>query len=336
MASFEKSIPSWLGKAAVALGAIIGTAAVWHWWHKRSNHKYVLVSTLSKITLYPVKSCKGVSLSEAQCGKHGLKSGVFRDREFMVVKSDGHFITARQEPSMVLITPSFHSEQLWLDAPGMGTLKVSKPSKRSSVSSDTKEFGAPLVVTIFGENVSALNCGKEASQWLSQYIGKPGIMLVHFPENTSTREPKFYEKWERFKKTDNAIFADLAPFMLMSESSLHDLNTRLIKNVTLTNFRPTMEIKGNQPYEEELWKYVKIGDISFRNVKPCTRCVLTTVDPETGIKDGIEPLKTLKSYKQLQKPEHRKLEGESPVFGIYMSADVYGVIKVGDPVYAVV
>jgi len=326
-----------IGKGILVAGAVGGIAGLGYWYWKKIDAKYNIVGRVSKIYIYPVKSCRGIPLQEARCCKLGFQSGTIRDREFLIVKSNGHFITARQEPTMLLISQSIHGDQLWLDAPGMPTLKVTKPKDKVEDVEESDQLGAPIAVTIWGENMVGLNCGGEAAQWLSNYLGKEGIKLVYFPNDESPRLPPHYNHWDRFKKTDNSIFADLTPYMLLSEASVDDLNSRLKKKISLNNFRPSFAIDGCKAYDEEIFKRIKIGDTTFRNVKPCNRCVLTTIDPETGIKDGIEPLQTLKTYKQMTKPEDRKLEGESPVFGVHLAADKYGqLIKVGDPIFATV
>jgi len=92
-------------------------------------------------------------------------------------------------------------------------------------------------------------------------------------------------------------YPDETSFSLMNESSIADLNTRLDEPVTSQNFRMNFMVKGPVAYEEDKWDWVKIGNVILRNLRPCTRCILTTIDPETGTKhSNAEPLKTLKRY----------------------------------------
>lgn len=92
-------------------------------------------------------------------------------------------------------------------------------------------------------------------------------------------------------------YPDATSYTLMNEASIADLNTRLEEPVTPQHFRPNFVVKGAEVLEEDKWDWVKIGHVVFRNVKPCTRCIFTTVDPDSGVKNAkVEPLKTLKRF----------------------------------------
>lgn len=91
-------------------------------------------------------------------------------------------------------------------------------------------------------------------------------------------------------------YPDATSYTLISESSIADLNSRLENPVSAQYFRNNFVVKGTQAFEEDEWDWVRIGNVVFKNVKPCTRCIFTTVDPETGLKNKkTEPLKTLKT-----------------------------------------
>lgn len=135
-----------------------------------------------------------------------------------------------------------------------------------------------------------------------------------------------------FRPTDQVAYADASPFLVLSEASLEDLNSRLERRVKAANFRPNIVISGCGIYAEDSWNEVLIGDVELKRVMPCTRCLLTTVDPDTGIMDKKEPLETLKSYR-LCEPSEQALCGKLPTFGQYFALENPGTIKVGDPVY---
>ena len=120
--------------------------------------------------------------------------------------------------------------------------------------------------------------------------------------------------------SNQIAFSDSFPLLLISESSLIDLNKRVNEEITLRRFRPNLVLKNTDPYQEDKWETIRIGDCKLEIVKPCTRCVLTTVDPETGKFAGKEPLKTLAKY--------RKFNGEV-VFGQNLIPRSSGKIKVG-------
>ncbi|KAG8228903.1 hypothetical protein J437_LFUL011151 [Ladona fulva] len=134
---------------------------------------------------------------------------------------------------------------------------------------------------------------------------------------------------------DTGALTDATSFSLLAESSVADLNHRLEKEVSALTFRPNFVVHGTAaPYEEEQWDWIRIGETVFQNVRPCTRCLLTTVDPETGTnyKNG-QPLKELKSYKQITEEKLKPFAGESPVLGIHLGLRKPGTVKIGDPVY---
>ncbi|HBL54839.1 MAG TPA: hypothetical protein DDZ36_02830 [Deltaproteobacteria bacterium] len=120
-----------------------------------------------------------------------------------------------------------------------------------------------------------------------------------------------------------AAFSDAYPLLLISEASLNDLNNRLPEPVAMKRFRPNLVVNNTKPYEEDSWKKIIIGECEFQVVKPCSRCILTTVDPETGEFSGKEPLRTLATY--------RKQSG-NVMFGQNLIATIKGKLEVGMPV----
>ena len=132
------------------------------------------------------------------------------------------------------------------------------------------------------------------------------------------------------------MFADLTSAHLLNKKSVDDLNERLkVKDVQVSihNFRPNIVLETT-PYAEDEWDWVKIGDVVFQLVKPCTRCVLTTINPETGIKnEQAEPLKTLRQYHILENLELRKIENYAPVMGLNLGVKQAGIVHVGDEVW---
>ncbi|XP_015687415.1 mitochondrial amidoxime reducing component 2-like [Protobothrops mucrosquamatus] len=122
--------------------------------------------------------------------------------------------------------------------------------------------------------------------------------------------------------------------MLISEASLEELNSRLEKKVQIHNFRPSILVTGCGPHEEDTWNDIIIGSVQMRGAVACPRCILTTVDPDTGIIDRKEPLNTLKSYR-LCEPSEKHIYKSSPLFGWYFGVDKTGTLKVGDHIYKI-
>ncbi|KAK2584614.1 hypothetical protein KPH14_006964 [Odynerus spinipes] len=317
---------------AVAVGAGTAVFFFWWWWNRRTKYrppsKWRKVGELSDLVVYPVKSLGAIRCTSMECTRLGLKSGWLRDRTLMVINLDGNFVTGRQYPKMVQVSPSISGSVLTLRAPGM--LSVSVDLSRSR--------GKGFRAAIWGQAVPACDCGEEAARWLSRFILQEdaGLRLVHYPLERPTREVSTTNKvFPLTEADDTGAYPDATSYNLINEASVTDLNTRLEEPVTPAIFRPNFVVKGATALEEDNWDWVKIGDVIFRNVKPCTRCIFTTVDPETGTKHPkAEPLKTLKGYRQITDPEIRRFNGESPVMGIHLGLKgSNGTVRLGDPVY---
>ncbi|KAL0134400.1 hypothetical protein PUN28_001289 [Cardiocondyla obscurior] len=136
-------------------------------------------------------------------------------------------------------------------------------------------------------------------------------------------------------KMVNGAYPDETSYTLANEASIADLNTRLDEPVVAQQFRMSFLVKGPSAYEEDNWDWVKIGNVIMRNLRPCTRCIFTTINPETGTKHpNTEPLKTLRSYRQITDPQIRPAVGDSPAMGIHLGLrGPNGVVRLGDPVY---
>lgn len=122
---------------------------------------------------------------------------------------------------------------------------------------------------------------------------------------------------------------DASSFMMINQSSVNELNTRLPFKTSSLLFRPNFVVKGPQAFDEDSYEWIKVGNEAvFKVVKPCTRCVFTNIDPISGENyPNDEPLKTLKSYRKFPGL------GDSPVMGIHLGVIESGNVKKGDTVY---
>jgi hypothetical protein len=126
------------------------------------------------------------------------------------------------------------------------------------------------------------------------------------------------------KFQDTVSFADGYPFLLIGENSLEDLNSRLEHPVPMNRFRPNFVVKDSEAFAEDSWKKIKIGETVFHIVKPCERCVITTVNQTTGEKYGKEPLKTLATF---------RTKDNKVLFGQNLIAEKAGdFVKIGDKI----
>uniref|UniRef100_A0A8C3BRX3 Mitochondrial amidoxime reducing component 2 n=1 Tax=Cairina moschata TaxID=8855 RepID=A0A8C3BRX3_CAIMO len=315
----------WAAAAALALGALLGA---WRWAAGRSRRRRQArlqrVGTVSSLFVYPVKSCRGVAVPRAQVTPMGLQSGELRDRFWLVTKEDGHMVTARQEPRLVLVSVGCENGCLALSAPGMEPLRLPVRLPRQNPVRNCR---------LFGLDIQGRDCGDEVARWLTTFLNSEPYRLVHFEPSMVPRKSK--DVIDLFRTTDEVAYPDCSPVLIISEASLDDLNTRLEKKVKIQNFRPNIFVTGCNAFEEDTWEEILIGSVEMKGTVCCARCILTTVNPDTGVLDRKEPLETLKSYR-LCDPSERHIYKSSPLFGRYFAVDKTGTIQVGDPVYKMV
>ncbi|XP_033499487.2 mitochondrial amidoxime-reducing component 1-like [Epinephelus lanceolatus] len=310
-------------KAALLIGAgvaVLGLGLGYK--YLRKSEKVVRVGVVSQLLVYPLKSGKAVSVALAECHKLGLKFGELQDRHWLVVTEDGHMVTGRQQPRLVLVSLTCDGGHVCLNGPNMEELRFPFKQPDSSV----------IDCRVFGNDIQGRDCGDEASRWLTRYLGEEDTFrLVHFEPQMRARNPV---ESEPMCPQFEVAYPDVAPVMLLSESSVKDLSSKLEKEVTVERFRPNIVISDCEAFDEDSWEEVQIGSVRLQRVMSCGRCVFTTVDPETGIITRKEPLETLKSYRQC-KPSEKHIYKSSPLFGQLHIVKETGILQVGDVVYKI-
>jgi hypothetical protein len=261
---------------------------------------------IAALHVYPVKSCRGIALQQAELTPRGLR----HDREWMVVTPDGRFLTQRDLPRLALITPDLDDGTLRLHAPAAGAVRVPL---------DVADAGA-CTVTVWGDTVLARDQGDLAAQWLSDFLQR-SVRLVRFDaaERRAT-DPA----WSEGLPGESA-FSDGYPVLVLSRASLDDLNARLPRALPMNRFRPNLVLDGCDAYAEDSLRVLHSGAVTLRLVKPCTRCIITTTEQTTAERDGDEPLRTLRSYRW--RPELRGV-----IFGQNAIVESAGTLRVGDVV----
>jgi len=235
------------------------------------------MTTLSKLIYYPIKACRGHEVDAANVERMGLED----DRRMMVVTTDGYFLTQRDYPKLALVTPSISGEELTLTTSGMDT--ISLPIRKAGPTTS--------VVIWHSHHVEAIDQGDQAAKWFSAHLGA-SVRLVHIADGyLRTLDEKYV-----LNADDHTGFADGYPILLASQESLDDLNARLDFPVPMNRFRPNVVVQGCEPFAEDEWDCIRIGEVEMAIVKPCARCVVTTIDKET-LNQSKEPLKTLASYR---------------------------------------
>jgi uncharacterized protein YcbX len=233
--------------------------------------------SISALHVYPVKSCAGISLQRARLATTGFE----HDREWVVVREDGRFVTQREQPRLALIAPALDAHAMTLRAPAMEPLSVSYERQ-----------GTHARIKVWNDECAAFDSGEAAASWLTRYLGATH-RLLHF--DLSQPRPS-NPSWTGDVRALNQ-FSDGYPWLMISEASLADLNARLSQPLPMNRFRPNIVIAGTAPYAEDRIREVHCGPVTLRPVKGCTRCVITTTNQETAVREGNEPLQTLRSYR---------------------------------------
>jgi len=237
---------------------------------------------VSELAIYPVKSCGQVSVDNINADNFGLHM----DRRWMLVDEKGLFLSQRKLPRMCLIQPLLLKGGLRLQAPKMDALEV-----------EINIEGILCEVKVWGDICQAQDCGDKAANWFSTFL-ETKCRLVYFPEATVRQVDPGYAK-----PGDTTAFSDGFPFLLISGASLEDLNHRMQQQdpeqpiLEMQRFRPNIVVSGCDAFAEDAWSRIQIGETILRLVKPCSRCVIPSIDPMTGHR-GEEPIRTLKSYRR--------------------------------------
>lgn len=259
---------------------------------------------LSEIWIYPIKSLGGIQTTQARVFEKGLEM----DRRWMLIDNQGVFLTQRVHSKMALFKVDVADSNLVVTFRG----KHSLPSITIPIGSN--EQGLTLSAKIWNDNVDVMEVDPVISQWFSQHMNFD-CRLVQFPEGNPRPVDPAYSVDD-----EDVSLADAYPFLIIGQSSLDDLNRRLRDAVPMNRFRPNFVFTGGQPYEEDEWRDFTMGSNRFRGVKPCSRCVLTTVNQDTGEK-GTEPLATLSTYRK---------KGNKVLFGQNVVGFDKNILRVGD------
>lgn len=257
---------------------------------------------LSEIWIYPVKSLGGIKLDKV----HVLTKGLEYDRRWMLVDENGNFMSQRTTPEMALFKVSISETELEIRFKNHTIqipLKYTNPTKFTEVK-------------IWDDTVLVQEVSKEHNYWFSKHLGKT-CKLVFFPETHQRLVDPNYVPQET-----HTSLSDGYPILLAGQSALDDLNSKLLNPVPMNRFRPNLVFSGGIPFFEDNWKEFNIGNINFKVVKPCARCVLTTVDQDTALKSA-EPLKTLASF---------RTKNNKVYFGQNVVAENWGFIQIGDKI----
>ncbi len=346
--------------ATVLLFVAVTFAALgWQHWQRRRNSPL----RVTALFIYPIKSCAAVPVPAATFGRLGFRY----DRQWMLVNSEtGRMLTAREVPHLQQIKPRIDEETQTMSCtfalqPEFGTLTI---PLQPPTGADAKKRG----VDLWDSALEAVIVSEEASRWFNKVVhwSHPGaasespvaasqryelVTVVGVAEHARPLPPE-YDSSRPADKIAAGAFSDGFPFLVCSESSLHDLNRKYCtpagRTVEMIAFRPNIVVAGGglQPWEEDYWRTLEISaadstsapsgtttpGLRFSASKPCGRCVLTTVVPGTGQRHPTgEPLLSLRAHRQILAGISGGSMDEEAIFGQNLiQLQQNGRMRVGD------
>jgi uncharacterized protein YcbX len=260
--------------------------------------------TVSELYIYPIKSLGGIALNSATLTDRGFE----HDRRWMLVDENYQFLTQREVTAMALLKVQVTGQGLLIQNNSVVGEEFLVPFE-PTISETT-------MVTVWGNHCRAQRVSDAADAWFSKQLGLP-CKLMYMPDATN----RFVDgRYAHHKEITS--FSDGFPLLLISQASLDDLNSRLEVPLPMNRFRPNVVFSGGTPFQEDSMKKFQINGVTFFCVKPCARCVMTTIDQQTG-KKAKEPLKTLSTY---------RMKNNKILFGQNLLYKGNGIITVGDTV----
>jgi len=256
---------------------------------------------LTNIYIYPIKSLGGIEVRESKAQERGLQY----DRRWMLVDSSGVFMSQRKVSKMALLKTSIVDDMIHVHAPDGSQLDIPLEGSNDKL----------IQVTVWDDHCQGYEVGDEYNQWFSNQLDTD-CRLVYMGEQKRFANPKSVRKNERVS------YADGYQYLVVGQSSLDDLNTKLQDPVSMNRFRPNLVFSGGIPFEEDHWGDFSVGDVDFYSIKPCARCMVVTIDQQTGL-SGKEPIKTMATFRQR---DHKIY------FGLNACVKNGGVISAGDTV----
>lgn len=278
-----------------------------------------MTAILSGLAVHPLKSGAVRPVERAEVGPAGLAT----DRSWMVVDAEGVLVSARDQHNLLRVvadtaaTAPEVAHGLRLRAAGLDDLQVAEP-----------HGGTPVDVQVHSSQLTGVLAAETAHRWLQQALGRPDVRLVWCADPTSRRLPADYAR-----PGEHTAFADSFPITIATESSLARLNDWIAQDAVergespdtalpLTRFRANLTVAGTDPFTEDAWRYLEIGEVRLRVVKKVSRCVLTTVNSE-DLTRSAEPIRTLARY--------RRFEGKT-CFAVHAIAEKSGSVAVGSEI----
>lgn len=236
--------------------------------------------TITELHIYPVKSLAGIRLNTSKLSSFGL----MHDRRWMIVDENGLFLTQRKKPQMATIKTSLNTT---------GQLTLSH--KNNTLEIPTTQDNKLIEVTVWNDSLMATHVCPKVDLWISAILEQK-CHLVHMPEQSKRQIDTKFAQSNQF-----VSFADAFPLLAISQASLDDLNQRLDSNVNINRFRPNIVVDGCPAFAEDNWLNFSINSLEYSTAKPCSRCIMPSINQETGQQDQKQMLAVLNRYRQFDK-----------------------------------
>ena len=259
------------------------------------------IYSVKEIYIYPIKSLAGISCQEALAEEMGFEN----DRRWMLIDADNQMITQREHRIMSQFYPKISGKKI----------SITFKDQKHEFSIDENLENA-IKVNVWDDKSEVVEVNQTTSKWFSEQLSFE-CKLVKIIKNGDRKHES-----SRLKETFNVSLADGYPYLLIGTESLDFLNDKLAEKITIKRFRPNIVISTQKEHEEDNLDTFKIGEVQFKNVKPCGRCIMVNNDPSNG-RLKKEPLKTLSKYRNVN---------NSVLFGTNIVSLNSGVISVGDEV----
>jgi uncharacterized protein len=233
-------------------------------------------ATVTQLFVYPLKSARGLARSSVRVTATGFEW----DRQWMLIDTNGTFLSQRTHPRLACLVPAISSDALRLEAPGMPPLRVPFGTD-----------GERLAVRVHADRCAGIDQGAEAAQWASAVLSQP-VRLVRVP-STSARvaDPRYAGA-----PAAPMGFADGFPLLVCNAASLADLNERMPAPIPMERFRPNLVLEGLSPWAEDHIDTLTMDTVTLRLVKPCTRCTIPSIDQQNGT-PSIDPAPVLRRFR---------------------------------------
>lgn len=260
-------------------------------------NKYCITS----LHIYPVKSLGGIDVSEVQLCPTGFRY----DRRWMLVDETNRFITQREIKQLCLFKTTFSETGFIISYEGE---RLQIPFALTA--------GTLIDAVVWDDTVSVIVADDVINEWFGKHLQK-NVRLVYQPDDAIRPvDAKYAVEPEK----DRVSLADGYPVLIIGESALNELNARLPQPLPMDRFRPNLVFSGGAPHAEDEWRSFHINGLKGYGVKPCGRCVITTINQDTA-EASAEPLKTLRTYRK---------QGNKILFGQNALLPASGTLKTGD------